>query len=235
MADSPAKPTQASFYEQLGVPSTVSQEDLKKTYRRLALAYHPDRRAGDSSKMQQLNRAGFVLSDPIRRIQYDKSLRRTHRNDGTQQRVATESSPDPKASWLEGLRHQSIRLGREAARSATQALAIRHKGSRATYEGLAKTVTDTFGDDIEEKVRLALRAGSAPLYLAFASAMIGTKNYCTKFLKRSAQDGVTQRTICKAQLLDRMWDNLAHGVSRDIEMRLGGNPRTLKALTGKRL
>ncbi|MDP7068304.1 MAG: J domain-containing protein [Acidimicrobiales bacterium] len=235
MADPAAKTTETSFYEQLGVPSTIPYTDLKKTYRQLALAYHPDRHAGDSSKMQRLNRAWFVLSDPIRRIEYDQSLDRTHHPDRTQQPVAKDSSLDPKASWLDGLRRQSMHLGREAARSATQALAIRHKCSRATYEGLAESVTDTFGDDIEEKVRLARQAGAAHLDLALVSAMIGTTNYCSKFLKRATQDGLTQRTIHKAQLVDRMWDNLAHGISRDIEMRLGGNPRTLKSLTGKRV
>ena len=76
MADSPPVTTnQGSLYEQFGVASTISHQELKRVYRKLAFTYHPDRNAGNSSRMQQLNRAWFVLSDPDRRFKYDQSLK----------------------------------------------------------------------------------------------------------------------------------------------------------------
>ena len=73
------------------------------------------------------------------------------------------------------------------------------------------------------------------LDLGLAAALVGLTSYCAPFLRRSVADGVTQTDVRQAQLVDRMWDNLAHGINRDVEIKLGGNPRALRTLTGKRV
>ena len=237
MTDSSSMTTnQGSLYEQFGVASAVSQQELKRAYRKLAFSYHPDRNAGNSSKMQQLNRAWFVLSDPDRRFKYDQSLRRTDTSDAPQKpRPPTGVHRSAKAKWFESLRRQSTRLGLESAKSATRALATRHKCPKETYADLAESIVRGLGSDIKSKSQLARKAGSAPLDLALVVALVGIKQHCEKLLRACTAREVSQRDIREAQLLDRMWDNLAHGISRDIEMQLGGNPRVLKALTGRRV
>ena len=237
MADSPPVTTnQGSLYEQFGVASTISHQELKRVYRKLAFTYHPDRNAGNSSRMQQLNRAWFVLSDPDRRFKYDQSLKLPPTSDPAQKQPPPRGAHrNAKAKWFESLRRQSTRLGFEAAQSATRALATRHKCSQETYEKLAESIVRDLATDVQNKAQLARKAGSAPLDLALVVALLGIKQHCEQLFRACTANEVSQQDIREAQLLDRMWDNLAHGISRDIEMQLGGNPRMLKALTGRRV
>ena len=64
-------------YEVLGVPSSATAEEIRTAYRRLTLAYHPDRNSspGASDWMAQINRAYAVLSDPAQRAAYDRQQR----------------------------------------------------------------------------------------------------------------------------------------------------------------
>ena len=224
-----------SLYEQLGVPFSSTQESLQRAYRRLALAHHPDRQSGDSLLMRQINDAWFVLSDPGRRAEYDRILKNASFSPPKQPRFSSPQKLSRKAAWFAGIRLQTLRLGGEAARSATQALSHRHQLPRSTYEELAPPIIQTLGQDIEQRVQLSRKAGAAPLDLGLASALLGLNAYCAPFLRRSSEGGVSEEDVLRAQLIDRMWDNLAHGINRDIEIKLGGNPRALRSLTGRRI
>lgn len=62
------------YYEILGVPRSASQAEVKKAFRKLARAHHPDRNPGDTAaerRFKDVNEANAVLSDPGKRSQYD--------------------------------------------------------------------------------------------------------------------------------------------------------------------
>jgi molecular chaperone DnaJ len=62
------------YYEILGVSREASVEDIKGTYRRLALKYHPDKNPGDQAAEEQfklISEAYQVLSDTEKRQLYD--------------------------------------------------------------------------------------------------------------------------------------------------------------------
>ena len=63
------------YYEVLGVARDASEDDLKKSYRKLAMQYHPDRNQGDQAaegKFKELNEAYDVLKDAEKRAAYDR-------------------------------------------------------------------------------------------------------------------------------------------------------------------
>ena len=61
------------YYKILGVERTISQADLKKTYRKLARKYHPDvsKEANAEERFKEVNEAYEVLGDEEKRSQYD--------------------------------------------------------------------------------------------------------------------------------------------------------------------
>jgi curved DNA-binding protein len=62
------------YYKTLEVPRTASQEEIKKSFRKLAMKYHPDRNKEDKTaeaKFKEINEAYAVLSNPEKRKQYD--------------------------------------------------------------------------------------------------------------------------------------------------------------------
>lgn len=63
------------YYNILGVSKNASADDIKKAYRQKARKLHPDLNPNDKEahrKFQQLNEANEVLSDPEKRVKYDK-------------------------------------------------------------------------------------------------------------------------------------------------------------------
>lgn len=63
------------YYEVLGVDRRASEEEIKKTYRKLALKYHPDRNPGDKEAEDNFKEAAEayeVLRDSEKRNIYDQ-------------------------------------------------------------------------------------------------------------------------------------------------------------------
>lgn len=63
------------YYEILGVTRSCSDGELKTTYRKLAMKWHPDRNPGDKDcehKFKEINEAYDVLKDAERRAAYDR-------------------------------------------------------------------------------------------------------------------------------------------------------------------
>ena len=62
------------YYKTLGVGRKVTQDEIKRAYRKLARKYHPDvsKEADAEKKFKELGEAYEVLKDPEKRVAYDQ-------------------------------------------------------------------------------------------------------------------------------------------------------------------
>ncbi|MCL4243922.1 MAG: DnaJ domain-containing protein, partial [Candidatus Dadabacteria bacterium] len=62
------------YYEVLEVERTASHQEIKKSYRRLAMQYHPDHNKSPDAeeKFKELSEAYSILSDSDKRARYDR-------------------------------------------------------------------------------------------------------------------------------------------------------------------
>src|SRR5215212_10662248 len=65
------------FYKELGVSSDASADEIKRAYRKLARDLHPDTNAdpGAAERFKAVSEAHSVLSDPVKRKEYDETRR----------------------------------------------------------------------------------------------------------------------------------------------------------------
>lgn len=83
-----------NHYERLGVDRDVTPSELRRAYRHLAGRHHPDRNGDDvegaTQKMVEINEAFDVLSDPVKRFDYNRSLDRAARVETTRQDASAD-------------------------------------------------------------------------------------------------------------------------------------------------
>eukprot|EP00966_Prymnesium_polylepis_P333750 7389173-Prymnesium_polylepis.1 len=66
-----APPVDKDHYAVLGVQPSARPEEIRKAFRTLALANHPDKAPGNEERFKEINEAHEVLSDPLKRTFYD--------------------------------------------------------------------------------------------------------------------------------------------------------------------
>ena len=78
----------SDYYQILGVERGSTQSEIKSSYRKLAVKYHPDRNPGDKeaeAKFKKISEAYAVLSDSEKKKQYD-----SYGDSGFHQRYSSE-------------------------------------------------------------------------------------------------------------------------------------------------
>jgi len=82
------------YYKIMGLAREASQDDIKRSYRKLARKYHPDvsKEADAEAKFKELGEAYEVLKDPEKRAAYDQL--------GANWKAGQDFRPPP--NWAEG-------------------------------------------------------------------------------------------------------------------------------------
>ena len=65
----------ADYYDTLGVSKTATAEEIKRSFRKLAMQYHPDRNPDNKeaeTKFKEVNEAYEILKDEQKRAAYDR-------------------------------------------------------------------------------------------------------------------------------------------------------------------
>lgn len=100
------------YYKLLGVAASASAAEIKKAYRRLARAYHPDLNAeARDEQIKRLNEAYEILSNVRKRAAYDVLLReaRQRAEEALAERIRQreQSQPqephEPEMTWMQGI------------------------------------------------------------------------------------------------------------------------------------
>jgi molecular chaperone DnaJ len=63
------------YYDILGLSKSASDNEIKSSYRKLAMKYHPDRNPGDrkaEEKFKEISESYEILKDPQKRSAYDQ-------------------------------------------------------------------------------------------------------------------------------------------------------------------
>lgn len=66
-----------NYYHILGIDRKASELEIKKSYRKLATKFHPDKNEGDTffeSRFKEIQEAYEILSNPAQKIGYDEKL-----------------------------------------------------------------------------------------------------------------------------------------------------------------
>ena len=63
------------YYKVLGVPSTATEKEITRAYRKLAKEHHPDTNPGSEERFKEITAANDVLGDPAKRKEYDEVRR----------------------------------------------------------------------------------------------------------------------------------------------------------------
>jgi hypothetical protein len=221
----------ATLYDLLGVATTCDLATLRAAYRAKAREFHPDVAVVDTeASMIAVNDAWRVLSDPGRRAEYDQSLATVP--------VASPLTPQPppaargsrRQAWVAGVQAQVVRLSRLAGRSSVQTLLLKTpRAERAVYDALVEQIVHGLARETEARVRAARAAGAAPLDLGVASTLVGIRALADG-VRRQSSLGVSPELMMTAELLDRMWDVLAHELPISLNNALGGNPAVARKI-----
>lgn len=162
-------------YATLGIDRNADAETIKAAYRRAAQAAHPDREGGSQERMQAINEAYRVLSDPQARERYDEI------GSGDEPETAEKAA----ASLVVSLLKQAIDSMRD---NPVEFAKLKVAGMKASANADAAEARRQISKLEKMAARVRVKKADAPNYIA---NMVGERIAALKQLIAQTADRVT--------------------------------------------
>lgn len=125
----PADPDAANHYELLGVRLEATSAEITRAYREAMKRFHPDRvapeyRPAAESICKDLNRAYSTLSNPVKRVAYDRTIRQEVVQDQIMRRYAGMGGPPPVQQHAPGLKREPTASERQDHRQSERSAIV---------------------------------------------------------------------------------------------------------------
>lgn len=125
----PPDPDAANLYELLGVKFEATSADITRAYREAMKRFHPDRvppeyRPAAESICKDLNRAYSTLSNPVKRVAYDRTIRREVAQDQIMRRYTGMGGPPPTPQHAPGLKREPSEFERKEHRHSERSAIV---------------------------------------------------------------------------------------------------------------
>lgn len=205
------------YYQILGILETASQEDIRRAYLRMALIWHPDRHAGESpdriaiatASFKEIGEAYGILSDPVKKNDYDWWLRRSRLTPTMRPTGSSASTPTakPSAGRSSSYRRQSSQesgnrngTGRrtDSSYSRTRNWGANYTDSQSTDTATRKrTISSMVSDFIYDILRFVWNALFACVLVVNCGILI-YKQRMGRFLNRRQARRRTHKQACSA-------------------------------------
>ena len=110
------------YYKILGVSPTATTEDIKRSFRKLAFLYHPDKTAGDKgaeAKFREVKEAYEILIKPVRREGFDYDYKKHYggndQNNATRERTSGPTARPQQRNAAAPANGENVRTKKESS------------------------------------------------------------------------------------------------------------------------